>query len=144
MVKISNIYFSASVSGRRDLQPFYENISEYISSLGQNILTPLIASKTIFEEERSLSAREIHTHYSEQLVKCESLIAEVSFPSLGVGFEIAQVLNLEKRVLAVYNEEYSPISAMVSGIDNPLFTIKSYKSLNDVKSAISYFLDSFE
>ena len=143
MVKRLNIYLSASVSGGRDFQPFYENINDYIVSLGHNILTPLVASKNIIEEEKSLSSREIHTYYSEQLVKSESLIAEASVPSLGVGFEIAQALNLKKRVLIIYNEKYSPISAMVSGVDNPLFTIKSYKSLNDAKSIIKHFLDSF-
>jgi hypothetical protein len=142
-VKSLKIYLSASVSGGRDLQPLYEIINNYIISLGHNILTPLVASKNIIEEEKSLSSREIHAYYSDQLVKSESLIAEASVPSLGVGFEIAQALNLEKRVLVIYNEKYSPISAMVSGVDNPLFTIKSYKSVNAAKSIIKHFLDSF-
>lgn len=138
-----DIYFSASVSGGRELQPLYKDISEFIKSLDHNILTPLVASKNILEEEKSLSVREIHIYYSEQLVKCESLIAEVSVPSLGVGFEIAQALSLGKKVLAIYNEKFGPISAMVSGIDNPLFVIKSYKSIKEAKSIISHFFDSF-
>ena len=54
-----------------------------------------------------------------------SLVAEVSTPSHGVGYEIAMALNLRKPVLCLYRQG-ARISKMITGNDEPTITVSAY------------------
>ena len=57
------------------------------------------------------------------------LVAEVSTPSLGVGYEIAYAERLGKRVICVYDEQIT-LSSMICG--NKYNEVISYKDTEDL------------
>jgi len=69
------------------------------------------------------------------------MIAEVSGPSLGVGFEISYAIFQRKLpVLAIYSSEVQNISAMISGCDSPLLTMEKYLDDEEMKRIIKNFI----
>ncbi|HNB51303.1 MAG TPA: hypothetical protein PK530_05150, partial [Anaerolineales bacterium] len=57
----------------------------------------------------------------------EVLIAEVSTPSHGVGYEIGYALGLGKRVLCLHREG-ARVSKMITGNPDPNLTVCAYTS----------------
>ena len=69
------------------------------------------------------------------------MIAEISGPSLGVGFEIAYALYMrEIPVLALYDAEVEKVSAMITGGDSELLYVKQYHSKKELEELIKSFL----
>jgi hypothetical protein len=69
------------------------------------------------------------------------MIAEVSGPSIGVGFEISYALFVKKMpVLAVFHNEAGQISSMITGCTNPLLEIKKYSNVDDLTSIVKKFI----
>jgi hypothetical protein len=67
------------------------------------------------------------------------LIAEVSQPSLGVGYEIAKAETMNKPILCLYrNQEGKKLSAMVDG--SPHVEVCYYDSVAETEQVISEFL----
>ncbi len=97
------IYFAASIRGGRQLAAHYQDIITYLKKFGQVSTEHIGNEKQIRYEEAELSAKEIHDRDLAWLEKADVLIAEVTVPSLGVGYEIAQAINMGKPVLALYD-----------------------------------------
>jgi nucleoside 2-deoxyribosyltransferase len=138
------IYLSGSIRGGRQFQPIYRIIHDILKEKGHIILTHHVAHENIIEIEETVSDQVIYTKDIAWLEECDGLIAEVSLPSLGVGYEIAYALNLEKPVLAIYNIDRNPISAMISGNNSPYLTLRTYKDTQDLLKCINEFLLSLK
>jgi nucleoside 2-deoxyribosyltransferase len=74
---------------------------------------------------------------------CDVLIAEVSMPSHGVGYEIGFSLGLGKPVLALYKEGRK-VSKMISGNPDSNLMVVSYQSPEDAIDKIRKFLSEHE
>jgi nucleoside 2-deoxyribosyltransferase len=134
------IYLSGSIRGGREFQPIYKVIYKNLIENDHTVLAHHVASENVIETEKSLSNHDIYTQDVQWLKECDGVIAEVSLPSLGVGYEIAYALNLEKPVLALYNEERNPISAMILGNTSQYIIIRSYKQIEDLLKHVSLYL----
>ena len=134
------IYLSGPIRGGREFQPIYNEILEFLNSKGHTVLAHHVADENVIEIEESQSNQDIYTQDIQWLKECDGVIAEVSIPSLGVGYEIAYALNLEKPVMAVYDKERNPISAMISGNTSPSLRIKAYSTLEHLQMHIEEFL----
>ena len=67
------------------------------------------------------------------------MVAEVTTPSLGVGYELGVAEKLQIPILCIYRSENGKsLSAMVQG--NTFFTCKEYKTFIDVKKWIDNFI----
>lgn len=109
------IYFAGSIRGGRDRQPFYERLVESLKFNGHEVLSEHVGSKHIGTEGEKLSSRQIFLRDIEWLQQADLVVADVTIPSLGVGFEICyaqQVLN--KKTLCITNS-LKPVSAMIEG-----------------------------
>jgi hypothetical protein len=83
----------------------------------------------------------IYTRDMHWLEKADALVAEVSAPSLGVGYEIACALHLRKiPVLCLVHADAGLLSAMISGNTDPLLALARYRTRDDMKEAIGRFL----
>lgn len=133
------IYLSGAIRGGRQLQKTYEIILAFLQKKNHEVLTYHVASPDVLEMENSLSEVEIFTQDETWLNESDCMIAEVSVPSLGVGYEIAYSLYSGKPVMAVFNKKNEPISAMVAGNTSPLLSVAKYES----HSELIGFLDSF-
>jgi len=71
--------------------------------------------------------------------ECDALIAEVSTPSHGVGYEIALALLLGKPVLCCY-QKGRRVSKMITGNDMPTLKLMTYSDQNDLLAGVEGFL----
>ena len=52
------------------------------------------------------------------MLKCDAVVAGVTQPSLGVGYEIGRAVDMGKRILCLYRpREGKVLSAMIRGMD---------------------------
>ncbi len=135
------IYLSGAIRGGRDLQPTYQEIYDLLRANGHTVLAHHVASKNVLEIEETMTDKEIYTQDVSWLMECDGVIAEVSIPSLGVGYEIGYALSLNKPILGVY-ESHRTISAMITGNNHSFFTLHSYNDIPDLLDKIGNFLNT--
>ena len=92
----------------------------------------------IENKDRIMSDREIHDRDMQWIVDSEVLVAEVTVPSLGVGYEIGRAIEMGKPVLCLFQQgsEYN-LSAMISGSEG--VEIKQYVKPDETKEAFDAF-----
>ncbi|MFA9289083.1 MAG: nucleoside 2-deoxyribosyltransferase [Weeksellaceae bacterium] len=105
-----NLYFTASIAAKEKYQPYYEKIVDHITAQGHHVVADHIMNAT--EKQVSISSREDRLKFHNQLERwiysCDGLIAETSFPSISVGYEISMALRVGKPVLILYSEGEPP------------------------------------
>jgi nucleoside 2-deoxyribosyltransferase len=77
------------------------------------------------------TTRDVFRKDTQNVVDCDLLLAEVSIPSLGVGYEIGMAMHLNKPVLAVA-EENAKVTRLIQGIEHPNYQFIRYKNLSDL------------
>jgi len=109
------IYFACSISGGRGDQAVYQQIIELLKRHG-TVLTEHFGDATLTSEGEALDDCAIHDRDLEWLRRSDVLVAEVTTPSLGVGYEIGRAVEWGKRVICLYRP--SPgrrLSGMIVG-----------------------------
>ncbi|GIV63477.1 MAG: deoxyribonucleoside 5'-monophosphate N-glycosidase [Bellilinea sp.] len=134
-----NIYFSCSITGGRNDQPVYAAIVQALLEDGHHVPTAILASPQVMDMEMVVDPREVYRRDVDWVQACDALIAEVSTPSHGVGYEIALALMLEKPVLACFRAGV-PVSKMILGNDHPRFTSVMYRDAEEAVILIRDFL----
>ncbi len=86
--------------------------------------------------ETELPRDEIAKRERDALVKSDVVVAEVSTPSLGVGYLVSYATSLGKRVVALYQgEDTFKLSAMIKGDHN--VEVYTYKTEKDVEKILA-------
>ena len=134
-----NIYFCGSIAGGRKYLDTYTKIVRHLQGNGHTVPTEHIIAPDVMDAEKGLTAAQIYKRDVNWLSDSDAAIAEISNPSLGVGYEIGFALNLGKPVLALYEKDLF-VSRMITGNEHPLLTIVEYKNENDWRSAIENFV----
>ncbi len=70
---------------------------------------------------------------------CDAMIAEVSTPSHGVGYEIAYAIGLGKPILCLYRQG-ARVSKMITGNTEPLLTVEAYEGKSGALGVVQRFL----
>jgi len=133
-VKRPQIYFAGSIRGGRDDARLYQSIIKELTTYG-DVLTEHVGSDLLTSMgEGSLSDIEIHDRDLSWIKASDIIIAEVSTPSLGVGYEIGMAINLQKPVVCLFNASIgNKLSAMINGADTvKVFEYKSRSGLSRV------------
>ncbi len=134
------IYFAASIRGGRADQEKYNQLIHFLSSKAK-VLTEHVGDDAIGEKgEKDLDEQEIHQRDLVWLSAADAVVAEVTTPSLGVGYELGIAEKMDKPTLCLYEDtkEDRKLSAMISG--NPNFSTFHYKDLYQAKKEIVSFL----
>ena len=133
------IYFAGSIRGGRDNVTLYYQIINYLQKYGE-VLTEHVGNDSLScAGENVLDDKQIHDRDMEWLISSDIIVAEVTNPSLGVGYEIATALNLNKKVICLYKTHKDKrLSAMISG--NKEINIVKYDNLRQVKKTIDQIL----
>ena len=134
-----NIYFACSITGGRDFEPIYRAITTALLADGHEIPTAHLAEASVKLREGLVNPREVYERDTAWIRACDVLVAEVSTPSHGVGYEIAYALSLKKPVLCVFREG-QPLSKMLSGNSHPSISVISYRDTEDALELIRSFL----
>lgn len=134
-----NIYFAGSIRGGREYAELYDNIIRLLSRYG-TVATEHIGKKDLMEEgEAALSDEEIYERDMSWLAASDVVVAEVTIPSLGVGYEIARAETMEKPVLCLYQAASGQrLSAMIAG--NPGIQTEHYENFEDLAERVDDFL----
>jgi nucleoside 2-deoxyribosyltransferase len=134
------IYCAGPIKGNTTYQENYSEIVRIVESMGH---TALSEKSSKFSSTILLSDKQIYTRDIKWIDGSKIVIAEVSGPSLGVGFEVSYALFVKKLpVLAVYHDQAGQISSMITGCTNPLLQIKKYSNVDDLTSTIKKFVAS--
>jgi nucleoside 2-deoxyribosyltransferase len=136
------IYFAASIRGGRKDQNKYNELIGFLSSKVE-VLTEHVGDSSLGQAgEKDLSDKEIYQRDLEWLESADAVIAEVTNPSLGVGYELGIAEKLGKPVLCLYKDssDDTKLSAMVSG--NQKFRTFLYHDLDQAKEEIVSFIHS--
>lgn len=136
---MAKIYFAGSIFGGREQQPLYRVIIDYLKQKGHLVLSEHVASDKVFDEEAHLSPSEIFTQDINWLDECNFVIAEVTVPSLGVGYEICYSLSKFKPTLCICHKR-TKLSAMIAGNINPLLNVQYYGDEKEAIEKIESFL----
>ena len=134
-----NIYFACSITGGRDFESVYQTITKALAEDHHEVPTAYLAESGITVLEAVIDPLEVYARDVEWIRASDVLIAEVSAPSHGVGYEIGFALGLKKRVLALY-EDGCKVSKMISGNPDSNLRVASYKSLEEAVALIRRFL----
>lgn len=137
------IYFAGSIRGGRDDKELYLQLIRHLAKYGQ-VLTEHVGDEKLTEfGEDSPSDEWIHDRDMNWVSQADVIIAEVSTPSLGVGYEIGKAENMNKRMLCLYrNQQNKRLSAMISGNQN--VKIAEYETLGDAINHIDNFFESLK
>jgi len=135
-----NIYFSCSLTGGRNDEVVYGAIVAHLLARGHDVPTAHLAEPTVMDLEKIVGASEIYARDTAWIRGCDAVVAEVSTPSHGVGYEIAYALGLGKPVLCCYRRG-ARVSKMITGNDSPGLSQAEYAEPAEALAAIDRFLD---
>ena len=134
-----NIYFACSITGGREFEHIYQELIRALLADGHEIPTAHLAESNVVDLEAAASAREVYERDVIWLRNAQAVIAEVSVPSHGVGYEIGFALSAGKPVLCL-SLEGRKISKMISGNPHPNLTAKTYKNTEEAISLAREFI----
>lgn len=105
-----NIYFTASIVGKKHYLENYNKIIEYLTSKHHEVISDHIINTT--EDQIRIEEKEERIKFQRQLENwiksCDAVIVEASFPSISVGYEISLAVHFGKPVLILYCDGNPP------------------------------------
>lgn len=131
------IYFGGSIKGGRSKVEDYKKIVDYLKTIG-TVLDEHVADPNLQSSGESITSTEIYNRDVSWINECDILIAEVTVPSLGVGYEIGYAESLNKRIICLYQNDDS-ISAMIKG--NNSITHISYDDVDELLTKLSTYFN---
>jgi 2'-deoxynucleoside 5'-phosphate N-hydrolase len=132
------IYFAGSIRGGRDDKELYFEIIKHISQFGQ-VLTEHLGNSNLTSMGESISSEAIFKRDIAWLTESDVVVAEVTTPSLGVGYELAKAEELKKKIICLFRtQENKCLSGMIDG--NSYFNVKEYTTIDDAKKILESFL----
>lgn len=111
------IYFAGSITGGRGDVGHYREVVAALEADGHRVLAGAVAAEHIGPSGEPLTACDIFERDLGWLGEADVLVAEVSTPSTGVGYEIAAMrYRFDRPVIALYRPAFTArCTAMVSG-----------------------------
>lgn len=134
-----NIYFACSITGGREFESVYQSIVRALTEAGHEVPTAHLAESGIPAAEALIAPSEVYARDVAWIRNCDMLIAEVSVPSHGVGYEIGFALGLGKRVLALHREDRK-VSKMITGNPDPNLTVLCYQTVEEAIQQVNKFI----
>ncbi len=126
------IYFAGSIRGGRDDQDIYLDIISLLKEHGE-VLSEHIGNKDLTSYGQvTMTNQEIYTKDMNWVNEADIIIAEVTNPSLGVGYEIGFAESIQKKIIALYRpSEGKRLFAMIAGNKN--IEVIEYNNVSELK-----------
>lgn len=130
------IYFGGAIRAGKGNTKLYLQIIEYLKKYGE-VLAEHITNQGIAEKNEP-SENIIHDRDINWLLQSDVMVAEVSTPSLGVGYELGIAVEHNKKILCLYRPQGGKrLSAMVLG--SPKIINAEYQNPEEAKRIIEDF-----
>lgn len=136
------IYYAAAIRGSNEVDNSNLNkiIIESLQKSGHEVLTEHISDELIrIVGELNMTDREIHDRDMKWVFEADVIIAEVSNPSLGVGYEIGRAFEMRKKILCLYKTHSGKLSAMIRG--SKRITVADYNTPEEAIRIINEYLN---
>jgi len=135
------VYFSGSIRGGEPDRGWFQALIRHMSRHGRVLTENSFGYSP--EEEAGLDDAWIYERDVEWLREADAVVAEVSAPSLGVGYEIAKAEEWGKPVLLLYREQPGrKPSAMLNG--NKALEMLVFREEEDALNEVDRFLASLK
>jgi 2'-deoxynucleoside 5'-phosphate N-hydrolase len=135
------IYFSGAISAGRDNLPIYQHIVQRLQAQGHNVLSAHVADPQVLDREKDVPPRTVFDRDVSWIDECDVMIAEVSTPSTGVGYEYGYAIQLGKPVLCVYRSAQSVrMTKMILGNPASNLKIAVYSNEDELDRAVDEFV----
>jgi len=132
-------YFCGSIRGGRQLAADYQRIIDMLRQYGEVLTEHLGNDEEIESKDRILSDVEIHDRDMDWVRASDLVIAEVTIPSLGVGYEIGRAVELGIPVLSLFKTGSGYyLSAMIGGSEG--VTMYHYEDIAELQEPINNFI----
>lgn len=132
------IYVSGSIYGGTQKIETYKMLIEELEKYGE-VLDKQIADPNTIANEVYQKDEDIFNDLEEKLIIADVLIAEVSIPSLGVGYELGFADNHNKKIIAIYDKNYTPkVTTMIRG--NKRITLIPYQRIEEITNNLDKIL----
>lgn len=138
-----NIYFSCSITGGRAEEATYQAIVKQLEAAGHTVPTAHLSSPDVTLLEDVVDPVEIFDRDMAWIRECDAVVAEVSSPSHGVGYEIAYALSLGKPVLCCHKNG-KRVSKIITGNTTPGLTVIRYDTDTEAVNAVHGFTRTLE
>jgi len=136
-MKKYRIFFSIPVQGKRLDDEIYKCFVDCINKHNGSILNLNVMEPPSLEETLKYNPNEIYNDLIAKLKTAELLIAEISSPSLGVGYEIAFAQKLSVPILLLFNSKVKrTVSLMIRGINYNNLKIAEYNHFIEIDELI--------
>lgn len=109
----ATIYFSGSITGGRADVALYRQLIDALEADGHRVLAGAVAAEDVGAFGEAVPRSEIFARDLAWLDECDLVVAEVSTPSHGVGYEIAYARH--RRGIPVIALTRTRCSAMIEG-----------------------------
>jgi hypothetical protein len=132
-----NIYFAGSIRGGEPDREWFQQLIQYIKQYGR-VMTE---HSFDFSYEEEIKKDDVRIYLTDMgwLKESDAMIAEITAPSLGVGYEIAKAETWGIPILMLYRDTPTrKPSAMLNGNKNLPMIV--YNDRNEVFEAIDVFL----
>ena len=124
------IYVSGSIYGGIQKIDTYKILISELEKYGE-VLNKQIADPNTIANERYQKDEDIYNDLEYKLEIADLIFAEVTIPSLGVGYELGYAYKIGKKIIAIYDENYTKkVSTMIRGNKN--INLIAYKDINDI------------
>lgn len=135
---MKKVYFACSIRGGRNDAEWYGQLVGLAKKYSE-VLTEIFADKKLTAAGMNKPTGEIWSNDIQWIGQADAVIAEVTNPSLGVGYEIAKAEKMGKPILCLFRPEgEKKLSAMIAG--SPNATVFEYTDLPTAEHAIATFM----
>ena len=133
-------YFTASIEGKKYFLKRYLLIVKLLKSQKYQVISDHIINST--EESIRMENKEDKLKFQRQLESwiqnCDFVVAEASFPSISVGYEISLAANRDKPVLILYSNDHAP--SLLEVTNEEKIVCQKYK-IKNLKSILTDFIN---
>jgi nucleoside 2-deoxyribosyltransferase len=137
-----NVYFACSITGGRAFESAYQEFARFLLENGHEVPTAHLAESNVIALEKVIDPREVYDRDVCWIRACDALIAEVSAPSHGVGYEIGFALEHGKPVLCLAQNGIT-VSKMITGNPHDALDVKCYQDVTEGIGFIRDFMSQF-
>ncbi|XP_077017983.1 5-hydroxymethyl-dUMP N-hydrolase [Tamandua tetradactyla] len=138
------LYFCGSIRGGREDLALYGRIVSRLRRFG-TVLTEHVAAAElgVRGEETAEGDRLIHEQDLAWLQQADVVVAEVTQPSLGVGYELGRAVALNKPILCLFRPKSGRVlSAMIRGAaDGSQFQVWDYEE-EEVEALLDQYFEA--
>ena len=125
------IYFAGSIRGGRDDRELYAQIIELLGDYGK-VVTEHVGHADVNLGGENAADNDIHDRDIGWLRDADVIVAEVTAPSLGVGYEIGRAVEWGKRIVCLYRPaDGRKLSGMIAGC--PGVDVHEYSTVADLR-----------